>query len=395
MSKETEVPIFWKNPYQKEIQTKITSVEGTSIKLSQDLFYPGGGGQLSDSGSITIDSKVYRVLDTYKKESGIWYKIDIKDEGLLQKNQEVNLELDWKRRYSFMKAHSAQHLVSHLLDKLFSCDTEKANFEEGKIEIIISEKISLNQCLEILEEANNLISEGVEVISIIVDQETYRKEHLEKTRGKESHEENVRMIQLGDKGMDLTCCGGIHVNNLSEINGIFLESLKEDTLKLHVDKQGIDFANIQRKLMIEIEDITTKKGTKLLEMINNKLEENKILEESNVSLLRMIFNNIKVWSEEIKEYNLVLLSLPEIDRQAILASLKELEEDVLVALLGRNEILYIISSDERLSAKKIVKTIIDKTGKKGGGNPAFAQVSVKDIDKPFELVKSVLNSNYR
>ncbi len=392
MSKKKEVPIFWKNPYQKEIQTNISSVKGTSIQLSQDLFYPGGGGQLFDTGSITIDNTEYRVLETYKDESGIWYKTDIKDEGLLQKNQDVILKLDWKRRYSFMKAHSAQHLVSHLLDKSLSCDTEKANFEEGKIEIIISEKISLEQCLEILEEANSLISKGVEVLSIIVDQETYRKEYLEKARGKVSHEDNVRMIQLGEKGIDLTCCGGIHVNNLSEINGIFLESLKEYTLKLHVDKQGIAFANLQRKLMIEIEDITTKKGTKLLEMINNKIEENEILEESNVSLLRMIFKKIKVWSEKINEYNLVLLSLPEIDRQAILASLKELEKDVFVALLGRDEILYVISTDERLSAKEIVKNIIDKTGKKGGGNPAFAQVSVKDIDKPFELVKSVLTS---
>jgi alanyl-tRNA synthetase len=388
----TKVPIFWKNPYQKEIQTDIISVKGISIQLSEDLFYPGGGGQLSDIGSITIDSNEYRVIETYKNESGIWYKIDIKDEVLLQKNQDAILKLDWTRRYSSMKAHSAQHLVSHLLDKLFNCDTEKANFEEGKIEIIISEKISLEQCLEVLEEANALISEGVDVISIIVDQETYRKDFLEKARGKESHEENVRMIQLGEKGMDLTCCGGIHVNNLSEINGIFLESLKEYTLKLHVDKQGITFANLQRKLMIEIEDITTKKGPKLLEIINNKIEENKILEESNVSLLRMIFNRIKVWSEKIKDYNLALLSLPEIDRQAILASLKELEKDAVVALLGRNEILYIVSTDERLSAKEIVKTIIDKSGKKGGGNPAFAQVSVKDIDKPFELVKSVLTS---
>ena len=106
----------------------------------------------------------------------------------------------------------------------------------------------------------------------------------------------------------------------------------------------------------------------------------------------MIFNKIKVWSEKINDYNIVLLSLPEIDRLAILASLKELEKDVFVALLGRNEILYIISTDERLSANEIVKTIIDKTGKKGGGNPAFAQVSVKDVDKPFELVKSVLIS---
>ncbi len=392
MSKKIDVPIYWKNPYQKEIQANIISVKGTSIQLSQNLFYPGGGGQLSDTGSIIIDSSEYSVVDTNKNESGIWYKIDTKDEGLLQKNQDILLKLNWKRRYSFMKAHSAQHLVSHLLEKICNCDTEKANFEEGKIEIIISEKISLEQCINVLEEANALISEGVEVISIIVDQETYRKDYLEQARGKESHEENVRLIQLGEKGLDLTCCGGVHVENLSEINGIFLESLKEYTLKLYVDKQGMTYANLQRKLMIELEDITTKKGSKLLEMINNKIEENEILEESNVSLLKMIFNKIKVWSEKINENNIILLSLPEIERQAILASLKELENDVFVALLGRNEILYIISTDERLSAKEIVKTIIDKTGKKGGGNPAFAQVSVKDIDKPFELVKSILTS---
>jgi len=392
MSKKIDIPIFWKNPYQKEIQTNITSVKGSTIQVSQDLFYPGGGGQLSDIGLMTIDGNEYKVIDTYKDESGIWYKIDTKEEGLFHKNQNVHLKLDWERRYSFMKAHSAQHIISYLLEKLYNCNTEKANFEEGKIEIIISEKITLEQCIEVLDEANALISEGVEVISKIVDYETYRKNYLEKARGKESLEENVRLIQLGKERLDLTCCGGVHVENLSEIKGVFLESLKEYTLKLQVDIQGISNANLQRKLMIELEDITTKKGKKLLEMVVNKINESEILEESNVSLLRMVFKKIKIWSEKINDYNIVLLALSEIDRQAILASLKELEEDVFVAILGRNEIMYLLSSDERLSAKEIVKTIVDKTGKKGGGNPAFAQVSVKDIDKPFELVKSILVS---
>jgi alanyl-tRNA synthetase len=393
MKDQTSLPLYWSAPYQKEILTKVTSVKGKELQFEENLFYPTGGGQLADTGILRYLDNEYPVYDVYKAEDGIWHKIDAKDEITFQNGQEVFLKLDWEKRYSYMQAHTAQHLVSHLLKQMYGCETEKANFEENRFEIEISDSKDNIEMLEVLKKANDMIYHGDEVKAIIVDQETYRNEYQKRARGKESDEPYVRMIQIGeDKGYDLTCCGGVHIKNLSEIKGIVLESNKNRFSKFLIGRKAFFYANQQRKIMIDIEDITEKKGEKLIETVYNKISESDILKDGNINLLRIVFRNIINLSEKIGHYNLTHLSLPEIDRQIILSSVKELVQDNFVAIHGRNDILYLISSDEKLLANEIAKTMMEKTKTKGGGNKGFAQLSVKDIEEPLEIVKSILKS---
>ena len=142
--------------------------------------------------------------------------------------------------------------------------------------------------------------------------------------------------------------------------------------------------------MINLEEVTAKKGEKLVEMLVNKLNEGKILQEGNLSLLKMIFNQIAYRGQEINGKKVVFLNLPEIDRQALQAAARELEKGFLIVVLGRNDILYFISTNEELSAKEINDIIIEKTGSKGGGNKGFAQVNVKNVENPLNLAKEVL-----
>ena len=393
MNELTSQPLYWSAPYQKEILTKISSIRGEELQFEENLFYPGGGGQLADTGFLLYLENEYPISDVYKTDDGIWHKIEVKEDISFQEGQEVFLKLDWNKRYSYMKTHTAQHLISHLLKLMQDCETEKANFEDNRFEIEISDSIDNNEMLEVLEKANEMINLGTEVKAIMIDQETYRKEYLTRARGKESEEPYVRLIQIGeDEGFDLTCCGGTHIKNLSEIKGIVLESNKNRFAKFLIDSKAISFANEQRRIMIDIEDITEKKGEKLLETIHNKISESDILQYGNVTLLRIVFNNINVLSEKIGEYNITYLTLPEIDRQIILSAVKELAQNNFVAIFGRNDILYLLSSEEGLLANEIAKTIMDKLGTKGGGNKGFAQLSVKDIEEPLEIVKSVLKS---
>jgi len=390
MSENYPIPLYWSAPYQREILAKITAIKGNEIQFDQSLFYPGGGGQLSDIGTLIINEKEYQITETYKSEDGIWHKLNKKIEGKLEQNQDVFLKLNWNRRYAFMKAHSAQHLISHLLKKLFDCDTIKANFEEFKIDIELSQQLISTEIIEAIKEANDLINKGVEIKSIIIDKETYQKDFLNKTRGKKSQEETVRLIQLGEEGFDLVCCGGIHVNNLSEINGIVLDTIKENKIKLYVDRGGLAFANQQRLLMIELEKVTTKKDEKMLQMIKNKLIENELLQEGSSSLLKLLFKNIEILSEDINGKKIVLLSLPSFDRQTIQYSAKELAENVVVAILARNEILYLLSSDNEVEVDKIANSLMEKTGTKGGGNKVFAQLSVEGTNEPLDLVRDLI-----
>ena len=392
MSEIYPLPLYWSSPYQREILAKIIAFREKEVQFDQSLFYPGGGGQLSDTGTMTIDEKEYQIIEVYKSEDGIWHKIDKKIPEDTEENQDVLLKLNWRQRYSSMKAHSAQHLISHLLKKRFDCDTEKANFEEYRIDIELTLSLSPKEIVEAIQEANDLISKEVVVKSLIIDQDTYQKEYKQNARGKISSEETVRLIQLGEDSIDLTCCGGIHVNNLSEIRGIILDSVKENKIKLYVDEGGITFANQQRLLLLKLENITAKKDEKMLKMIRNKLVENELLEEGTSNLLKILFKNLEHLTEKIKGKNIAFLSLPTINRQTIQYSARELVDNIFVAISARDEILYLLSSDSDIDAIEVANSLIEKIGTKGGGNKNFAQLSVKGIEEPLDMVKEEITS---
>ncbi|MBA7542308.1 hypothetical protein ES705_34629 [subsurface metagenome] len=289
-----------------------------------------------------------------------------------------------------MRSHTAQHLLSYFLQEMYECETIKANFDEGKIEIEISKALNLNDVVRVLEESNNRLEEDADVKSIIVNQKTFQEEYKSKIRGKTSDEKRVRMIQLGD--FDLVCCGGVHVKKLAEVRGIFLETVKNRVIKLYTGEKGINYTNRQRAYLHALEEITEKKDSRLIELVNNKLKENINLEEGNILLLKLLFQKINIWSEKIQNYSVVLLDIPTLDRITVQAALKEVKEEMLIAIIGRNAILYIISTNEHIQANVVIDKIKEKTGAKGGGNKGFAQMSVKDIKEPLQLVREVLSS---
>ena len=55
-----------------------------------------------------------------------------------------------------------------------------------------------------------------------------------------------------------------------------------------------------------------------------------------------------------------------------------------------NDILYLLSSDEKLPANDIVKELLEITGNKGGGNKAFAQISIQGTENPLKIVENII-----
>ncbi|MCG3254477.1 MAG: hypothetical protein KAU62_00250, partial [Candidatus Heimdallarchaeota archaeon] len=73
MAKELSIPAYWKIPYQEEMTGKITRIRDKELQFSQKFFYPGGGGQLSDRGTIIYADKEFPIINVYKDEEGIWH----------------------------------------------------------------------------------------------------------------------------------------------------------------------------------------------------------------------------------------------------------------------------------------------------------------------------------
>src|SRR5688572_21674225 len=100
--------IFWEDPYLTQLETRITSVNGSDVTVDRTIFYAFSGGQESDSG--TIENR--DVIRATKDGKQILYTLD--RDHALQPGDPVTMSIDWTRRYKLMRLHFAAELVLEL-----------------------------------------------------------------------------------------------------------------------------------------------------------------------------------------------------------------------------------------------------------------------------------------
>lgn len=130
--------VFWENPYQHHLNTKVTAVNGNQVLLEETIAYSFSGGQESDKATINglpvIDSKM---------ESHLIYYALPDDHGLVQGDY-VEMVIDWPRRYRLMRLHFAAELVLEIVIQKFHFEKVGAHISETKsrIDFICDQNIS-------------------------------------------------------------------------------------------------------------------------------------------------------------------------------------------------------------------------------------------------------------
>ncbi|MFA6888927.1 MAG: alanyl-tRNA editing protein, partial [Candidatus Woesearchaeota archaeon] len=106
--------LYLKNSYIKEFEATVVSSNNNEIVLDKTVFYPQGGGQIGDTGTLTINDTTYIVLNTVKKEGFIIHQVSEKG---LNSGDIVRGIIDWQRRYTIMRMHTACHVLSSVFVK--------------------------------------------------------------------------------------------------------------------------------------------------------------------------------------------------------------------------------------------------------------------------------------
>ncbi len=201
--------------YQKTLQTRVISSQCTAegvfeTRLEETIFYPTGGGQPHDTGTIGGA----RVVDVRRDEDGqIVHVTDTEVSG------QVSLEVDWGRRFDHMQQHTAQHLITALADTRFGWKTMSFHLGDHMCSIDLdSQEISQEALGELEAQVNAEVRAGRPV-----SHQFALPEQLEdlgvRTRGlPEGHRGDVRLI--GIKGLDLNTCGGTHVSSTAQLQTI-------------------------------------------------------------------------------------------------------------------------------------------------------------------------------
>ena len=109
--------VFQQQPYLASLNSSITAVDGQWLELAASIFYPRGGGQPGDSGSLQVNGDTFSVLDTLRAADGaIRHQLSDEMHGL-KPGDSVAMQLDWPRRFRLMQMHTALHLLCSLIPK--------------------------------------------------------------------------------------------------------------------------------------------------------------------------------------------------------------------------------------------------------------------------------------
>ncbi|MDC0227869.1 alanyl-tRNA editing protein [Alphaproteobacteria bacterium] len=209
------IELFRNNAYLKEHDTTISEIVSDGLVLNETIFYPEGGGQPGDEGSITINNQTIDIIGTRYTDNKLVHLIENIDG--FKKNEEVKLNLNWIKRYSYMRVHTCLHLLCSIIP--FPVTGGSIGHGRGRLDFDLETKPDKE---EVLNKINELINKDYLIhISSITDKELDDNPDLVRTMAVKPPRGSgqIRMIRIGDD-IDFQPCGGTHVSKTSEINHV-------------------------------------------------------------------------------------------------------------------------------------------------------------------------------
>ncbi len=223
--------LYYDDAYTRQFDATITAVDGARVALDRTAFYPGGGGQLNDTGWLTVDGTRIPVSKVKKEGGEIWHWIDTSDVGgepSITVGQPVHGELDWDRRYRIMRTHTAMHILCGVVWRDYGASVTGGNMDPGSGRMDFEfEAMSRELVTEIEAKCNVEIAAARPVRSQILPRdEAFQIPDLIRTKISllPPGIPEVRTIEL--VGLDLQADGGTHVRNTSEVGSMRVTDYK-------------------------------------------------------------------------------------------------------------------------------------------------------------------------
>ena len=207
--------------YHRRFDATVTAVVGRNIVLDRTLFYPLGGGQHWDTGTIEGPNGDVEVSEVRGRQA-VHHMVNADHQ--LEVGDEVRGTIDWETRYAHMRMHTAQHLVSGLAYELFNGVRTVGNQIHADRSRIDFNPIAFDDAMleQLIQATNQRIDEGLPVSESIMDREAMNAIMPPDRTNMDLLPESVRelrVIQIGDQ-IDMCPCAGTHVSNLAELGHV-------------------------------------------------------------------------------------------------------------------------------------------------------------------------------
>jgi alanyl-tRNA synthetase len=373
-----EHKLYYQDAYIKSFITQPVKQEldeegNWYVVLKETAFYPTGGGQPYDTGTI----EGINVVKVEEQDGEIRHFLE---EPLADINKEVFGAIDWERRFDHMQQHTGQHILSAAFEQLF--DYHTVGFHLGSEIVTIdleTEELTEEEAALAEELSNQMILENRRIETKWVTEEELSQYPLRKeTKVKE----NIRLVIIPD--FDYNGCGGTHSQTTGEVQAIKILTWERQRKKVRVQfvcgNRVIKQLGQKQKVLLALTKLLNAPESDMEMAAQRLLDKNKTLEKAleqeHDQLLQ--YEAKELLTRDNSEVVSAIFQNRSIQELQKLARMMTAEaEKALVLLVSENgdrlQLVCARGAVRTESMKALMGAVLPLINGKGGGNDAFAQ----------------------
>lgn len=398
--------LYQQDRYLKNWTARITSVRASdetpgqfTLTLDQTAFFPEGGGQSCDTGTIETPHGKFTVIDVQEDGENVIHTVkpaDGDETPELSTGTEVTCSLDWDRRFDNMQRHCGEHILSGIFFSLFG--GVNRGFHMGHdymtIDISLEEKpeiteITYQDALRAELEANRVIWSDAPVTVLRFDsREEAEKMPLRKAL---AFDEDISIVCVGsvENASDCVACCGTHPDTAGQVGLIKIYKIEKykGMFRIYFEAGQRTLADYDIK-----HDMLTDLSNRYSSSVEDFPSKLKAQEEKTAALKDELFHLKKAYIEN--EYTRLDAILDGADANVVVYPLEHLSLDDafsmgkhymgktgrLIMLYAKKNTSYILVSDGNIKCGALVKEYASFYNGKGGGNDTSARAIFSNAD---------------
>lgn len=368
---ETE-KLFYQDPYLKTFSATVTDCRkgkhGYEVVLDRTCFYPEGGGQPGDRGTLHD----VKVTDTHERDGQVIHYT----ETPVEVGAVVTGTIDWERRFDLMQQHSGEHMVSGVVHRRYGFDNVGFHMGADMITIDFFGILTEEQLLEVEQEVNQRIWMDSPVKCWYPEPEELKRLPY---RSKKELTGAVRVVEFPDA--DICACCGTHVGRTGEIGLVKLLSVQKfhSGVRVEMLSGGRAYTYING-VLAQNRQISQQLSAKVQETAKAVRAMAAELEEKKQQLFSMENAQFAARAEQLRGQGNVLVNLAGLSADGVRRAAIAIQETCggRAAVFSGNDkqgykyAVGQIGGDLR----EWVKVLNAALSGRGGGKPGFVQGSV-------------------
>ena len=217
--------LYQTDAYLQKFDAMVTAVDGNKVALDRTAFYPGGGGQPNDVGTLTAADQAWQVVKVSKQGADVWHELDRETPPI---GTPVHGAIDWDRRYKLMRTHTAMHILCGVIFRDYGASVTGGNMEPLKGRMDFEFETMRQEFVKQIEEKINVEVANARPtqVKILPREEAFQIPDLIRTKISLLPEGIAQVRTVEIVGLDLQADGGTHVANTAEIGQIRIVDYK-------------------------------------------------------------------------------------------------------------------------------------------------------------------------